>query len=172
MALVSSAKCAPSFFILAAAVICCITWVIVWNDNPRVAQDDLSEKEPSSRAGRHVAKHADKSSRREERLPDAKSVMSATIAPDWHGQEEVITILRNASVTYSTSAVPIIEEYLLSEDATIRTEALSAMVHLGEASGAGALRKAAHKLKDPSESKEFLEMANYLELPSASLGQP
>ncbi len=80
---------------------------------------------------------------------------------------EALATLRKAAVTYAPSAVPLIASYLDSDDPEIRSEALNAMLILGEASGALELRKAARRV-GAEEARGYLEAAAYLELPPHS----
>jgi hypothetical protein len=72
-------------------------------------------------------------------------------------------------VTYDKVALPRITPYLASADPDIRQEAINAVVNIGDPAGAPFLRSQAAREADFNKKKELLDLADWLELPSATL---
>jgi hypothetical protein len=87
-------------------------------------------------------------------------------------KDEIISTLRDASVTYDKASFPKISPYLSSAEPDIRQEAINAIVNIGDPAGAPILRAQAAKEADINKKKELLDLADWLELPSATLILP
>lgn len=87
-------------------------------------------------------------------------------------KDKVIDNLREASVTYDKVALPRITPYLASADPDVRQEAINAVVNIGDPAGAPFLRSQAAREADFNKKKELLDLADWLELPSATLILP
>ena len=87
-------------------------------------------------------------------------------------KDKVIDNLREASVTYDKVALPRITPYLASADPDVRQEAINAVVNIGDPAGAPFLRAQAAREADFNKKKELLDLADWLELPSATLILP
>jgi hypothetical protein len=87
-------------------------------------------------------------------------------------KDKVIDNLREASVTYDKVALPGITPYLASADPDVRQEAINAVVNIGDPAGAPFLRSQAAREADFNKKKELLDLADWLELPSATLILP
>ncbi len=70
-----------------------------------------------------------------------------------------------AALSYDAEAVKLIAPYLTNGDARIRSLARDGLIRASDPSGAKALRGAALRLEDARELAEFLEAAEFLELP-------
>lgn len=97
------------------------------------------------------------------------STVSAPKATPVLEKDKVIDNLREASVTYDKAALPQITPYLASPDPDVRQEAISAVVNIGDPAGAPFLRSQAAREADFNKKKELLDLADWLELPSATL---
>ena len=87
-------------------------------------------------------------------------------------KDKAIDNLREASVTYDKVALPRITPYLASADPDVRQEAINAVVNIGDPAGAPFLRSQAAREADFNKKKELLDLADWLELPSATLILP
>ena len=102
-----------------------------------------------------------------QQMPDPKAAPAPVIEKD-----EIISTLRDASVTYDKASFPKISPYLSSAEPDIRQEAINAIVNIGDPAGAPILRAQAAKEADINKKKELLDLADWLELPSATLILP
>jgi HEAT repeats len=84
--------------------------------------------------------------------------------------EAVMNEIDDATTTYSTEAIPILERYLNSQNPEIRKAAANGLAQMGLSEGAPALHAAATRLQvsHPDEAKEYEETAKFLELPDGS----
>lgn len=87
------------------------------------------------------------------------------------GDDELAAILstiEEASVTYDSKALPLIEPFLLHADPRVRQAAMNGMIVLGEAAAGPLLRKAAGKAPSPREAVALADAADFVELPSGT----
>lgn len=91
-----------------------------------------------------------------------------SIGPD-SSSETILSVIEDASISYSASELPKIQPYLLHPDPAIRTAALQGMLVLGDAAASPMLRAAAKETTNPREEVALLDAADYLELPSAPI---
>lgn len=80
----------------------------------------------------------------------------------------ILTAIEQASVTYDSNALPLIEPYLTHPDGEVRLAAMNGMVVLGEAAAGPLLRKAAESAPTPKEAVALAEAASFVELPSGT----
>ncbi len=80
-------------------------------------------------------------------------------------KEQAMAAIDDAMSTYSAQGVPVIQQYLKSPDAELRTEAIEAMKQLGAPEAAVALRAAAREAKSPQERDAMIRAAEFVELP-------
>lgn len=80
----------------------------------------------------------------------------------------ILTTIEEASVTYDSKALPLIEPFLLHADPRVRLAAMNGMIVLGEAAAGPLLRKAAGTAASPKEAVALAEAADFVELPSGT----
>lgn len=91
---------------------------------------------------------------------------------NWDSTEAILAEIEDAATSYDAAELPRIRPFLSHADPAVREAALQGIIILGEAEGAALLRDAARVAPTPREAAHLLEMADYLELPSASLLKP
>jgi hypothetical protein len=82
-------------------------------------------------------------------------------------RETILATLETAYTSYRPESLPAIAPYLQHRDREIRSAAREAVVQLGAPEGATLLRQSSLRLQDPREAAEFLDAADFLELPPA-----
>lgn len=80
----------------------------------------------------------------------------------------ILNAIEQASVTYDSKALLLIEPYLTHPDPEVRLAAMNGMVVLGEAAAGPLLRKAAESAPTPKEAVALAEAASFVELPSGT----
>ena len=80
----------------------------------------------------------------------------------------ILTTIEEASVTYDSKALPLIEPFLLHADPRVRQAAMNGMIVLGEAAAGPLLREAAGKAPSPREAFALADAADFVELPSGT----
>jgi len=93
---------------------------------------------------------------------------NTSIGPD-SSSETILSVIEDASISYSASELPKIQPYLLHPDPAIRAAALQGMLVLGDAAASPMLRAAAKETTNPREAVALMDAADYLELPSAPI---
>lgn len=86
-------------------------------------------------------------------------------------KQTILEKIHEASITYDPSQLPAIRGYLLHPEAEIREAAVNGMIVLGDASAGPMLREAAKLAPTAKEAVVMEEAADYVELPSANLGE-
>ncbi len=130
------------------------------------------EARPSSETSRtiqatpQVAKSAERGSVAQPEA-DAEPVAKEAKLPD-EERAAILNEIEQASVTYDSKALPLIEHYLLHPDPEVRLAAMNGMVVLGDAAAGPLLRKAAEKAPTPKEAVALAEAAGFVELPSGT----
>lgn len=95
--------------------------------------------------------------------PDSQ-VSTNEIDPD--SREAILVKIQDAMATYSDEGVVVVEPLLFSPDLEIRESAIEAMKQIATPGAAKSLRRAANKPAiSPMDKKNFLEAAEFIELP-------
>lgn len=93
----------------------------------------------------------------------------STAADTAEDKEQIITIIEEAAISYSSEELPKIQPFLLHPDAEVREAALLGMVRLGDAAAAPMLRAASQQAPSPDEAVSMRQAAAFVELPSGTL---
>jgi len=95
----------------------------------------------------------------------SSSAAAPASAPPLTQKEAILVEIDDAIVTYSPEGVGIITPYLSNSDRELRSAAVEGLKQLGEPEGAKVLRRMARSVTDPRTRQEFLEAAEFIELP-------
>lgn len=111
------------------------------------------------------------SSNKSEPLSSAAEKLAIDSTSNAESKQTILEKIHEASITYDPAQLPAIRGYLVHPEAEIREAAVNGMIVLGDASAGPMLREAAKLAPTAKEAVVMEEAADYVELPSANLGE-
>ncbi|MCW0218128.1 MAG: HEAT repeat domain-containing protein [Prosthecobacter sp.] len=103
-----------------------------------------------------------------ENPPAAEKIVAPSSQPPVK-KEEILSVIEEASISYSAEELPKIQPYLSHPDPEVRAAAIQGMITIGEPAAAPILRAAAQLAASTEEAKAMKEAADYVELPPGSM---
>lgn len=100
--------------------------------------------------------------------PAAEKIVAPSSQPPVK-KEEILSVIEEASISYSAEELPKIQPYLSHPDPEVRAAAIQGMITIGEPAAAPLLRAAAQLAASTEEAKAMKEAADYVELPPGSM---
>jgi hypothetical protein len=147
-----------------------LVYILLWPSNKEESEiHPKAPQKPSSSLS--VALSTQTSSKSLEKITQSPKILPdlPPSSPTISEKEQIIDKVREASTTYDSASLPIIEPYLYSPDPEVRGEAVNAIVNLGDKAGSALLRKYAEKESNLERKLEVLKLADWLELPSGKI---